>query len=35
MGHSQRWEEGVFTNIMGNKTQPLFQKAVNYSKKQK
>ena len=35
MGHSERWEEGVFTNIMGNKNQPLFQNAVNYFKKQK
>ena len=30
MGHSERWEEGVFTNIAGNKNQPLFENAVNY-----
>ena len=35
MGHSERWEEGVFTNIAGNKNQPLFQNAVNYFNKQK
>ena len=32
MGHSERWEEGVFTNIAGNKHQPLFENAVNYFK---
>ena len=32
MGHSERWEEGVFTNIAGNKKQPLFENAVNYFK---
>ena len=32
MGHSERWEEGVFTNIAGNKNQPLFENAVNYFK---
>ena len=30
MGHSERWEEGVFTNIAGNKHQALFENAVNY-----
>lgn len=30
MGHSERWEEGVFTNIAGNKYQPLFENAVRY-----
>ena len=30
MGHTERWEEGVFTNISGNKNQPLFENAVNY-----
>ena len=30
MGHSERWEEGVFTNIAGNKHQTLFENAVNY-----
>lgn len=32
MGHTERWEEGVFTNIAGNKCQPLFENAVNYFK---
>jgi phosphoribosylformylglycinamidine synthase len=32
MRHSERWEEGVFTNIAGNKKQPLFENAVNYFK---
>ena len=32
MGHTERWEEGVFTNIDGNKNQPLFENAVNYFK---
>ena len=35
MGHSERWEEGVFTNIAGNKKQPLFENAVNYFKESK
>ena len=35
MGHSERWEEGVFTNIAGNKHQPLFENAVNYFIKKK
>ncbi len=30
MGHSERWEEGAFTNIAGNKHQALFENAVNY-----
>ena len=34
MGHSERWEEGVFTNIAGNKHQQLFENAVNYFKHQ-
>ena len=32
MGHSERWEEGVFTNIAGDKHQALFENAVNYFK---
>ena len=32
MGHTERWEENVFTNIAGNKYQPLFDNAVNYFK---
>ena len=32
MGHTERWEENVFTNIAGNKCQPLFENAVNYYK---
>ena len=32
MGHSERWEQGVFTNIAGNKHQTLFENAVNYFK---
>ncbi len=32
MGHTERWEENVFTNIAGNKCQPLFDNAVNYFK---
>lgn len=32
MGHTERWEENVFTNIAGNKRQPLFDNAVNYFK---
>ena len=35
MGHSERWEDGVFTNIAGNKQQPLFLNAVNYFKESK
>ena len=33
MGHTERWEEGVFTNISGNKLQPLFDNAVKYFRK--
>ena len=33
MGHTERWEEGVFTNIAGNKMQPLFDNAVRYFRK--
>ena len=32
MGHTERWEEHVFTNIAGNKSQSLFENAVNYFK---
>ena len=32
MGHTERWEESVFTNIAGNKYQSLFDNAVNYFK---
>ncbi|VGW20610.1 phosphoribosylformylglycinamidine synthase [Streptococcus pyogenes] len=30
MGHSERWEDGLFQNIPGNKDQPLFASAVKY-----
>ncbi|WP_394405824.1 phosphoribosylformylglycinamidine synthase [Streptococcus sp. 20-1249] len=30
MGHSERWEEGLFQNIPGNKDQHLFESAVRY-----
>ena len=33
MGHTERWEDGVFTNIAGNKCQPLFENAVTYFRK--
>ena len=33
MGHTERWEDGVFTNIAGNKYQPLFDNAVAYFRK--
>ena len=33
MGHTERWEDGVFTNIAGNKCQPLFETAVAYFRK--
>ena len=33
MGHTERWEDGVFTNIAGNKLQPLFDNAVRYFRK--
>ncbi|HHR3331988.1 TPA: phosphoribosylformylglycinamidine synthase [Streptococcus pyogenes] len=30
MGHSERWEDGLFQNIPGNKYQTLFASAVKY-----
>lgn len=33
MGHSERYEQGVFQNIDGNLKQPLFENAVNYFRK--
>jgi len=33
MGHTERWEEGLFKNIAGNKEQALFRNAVNYFRK--
>lgn len=30
MGHSERWEDGLFQNIPGNKNQKLFESAVKY-----
>ncbi|MET3645332.1 phosphoribosylformylglycinamidine synthase [Streptococcus gallinaceus] len=30
MGHSERWEDGLFQNIPGNKDQHLFESAVKY-----
>lgn len=30
MGHSERWEDGLFQNIPGNKDQILFASAVKY-----
>ncbi len=30
MGHSERWEEGLFKNISEEMRQPLFENAVNY-----
>ncbi|HEQ5175876.1 TPA: phosphoribosylformylglycinamidine synthase [Streptococcus pyogenes] len=30
MGHSERWEDGLFQNIPGNKDQTLFSSAVKY-----
>ncbi|EKS19190.1 phosphoribosylformylglycinamidine synthase [Streptococcus urinalis FB127-CNA-2] len=30
MGHSERWEDGLFQNIPGNKDQGLFVSAVRY-----
>ncbi|MBQ0034759.1 MAG: phosphoribosylformylglycinamidine synthase, partial [Bacteroidales bacterium] len=33
MGHSERFEEGLFQNIDGNRKQPLFENAVNYFRK--
>ncbi|MGL6119362.1 MAG: phosphoribosylformylglycinamidine synthase subunit PurQ, partial [Fusobacteriaceae bacterium] len=33
MAHSERYEEGVFKNISGNKLQDIFLNGVNYFKK--
>ena len=33
MGHSERYEDGLFQNIDGNKLQNIFQNGVNYFKK--
>lgn len=33
MGHSERYEEGLFQNIDGNKHQDIFTNGVNYFKK--
>ena len=33
MGHSERYEEGLFKNISGNKQQDIFTNGVNYFKK--
>ncbi|MFR9670639.1 MAG: phosphoribosylformylglycinamidine synthase [Rikenellaceae bacterium] len=33
MGHTERYEENLFKNIDGNKSQPLFENAVNYFRK--
>ena len=33
MGHSERYEENIFRNIYGNKSQPLFANAVAYFRK--
>ena len=30
MGHTERYEENVFANIAGSKSQPLFENAVSY-----
>ena len=30
MGHSERYEEGLYKNISGNLSQPIFENAVNY-----
>lgn len=32
MGHSERYQEGLFKNIVGNKEQNLFKNGVNYFK---
>ena len=32
MGHTERFEDGLFRNISGNRLQPLFVNAVNYFK---
>ena len=33
MGHSERYEDGLFRNIQEEMSQPLFENAVNYFKK--
>ncbi len=33
MGHTERWEEGLFKNIAGNKRQNIFENAVAYFRK--
>ena len=35
MGHSERFEEGLFKNIAGNCRQTIFENAVNYFKQNK
>lgn len=35
MAHSERYEEGLFKNIYGNKEQDIFKNAINYFKKEK
>ena len=32
MGHTERYEEGLFKNILGNKEQPLFTSGIDYFK---
>ncbi|MDE5997452.1 MAG: phosphoribosylformylglycinamidine synthase subunit PurQ, partial [Muribaculaceae bacterium] len=34
MGHSERYDDGLFKNISGDKRQNLFANAVRYFKKQ-
>ncbi|MEG0240495.1 phosphoribosylformylglycinamidine synthase [Anaerorhabdus sp.] len=34
MGHSERYAEGVFQNIVGNKKQNIFKSGVNYFKRE-
>ena len=33
MGHSERYEENLFKNILGNKQQDIFKNAVEYFRK--
>ncbi|MFI3263848.1 MAG: phosphoribosylformylglycinamidine synthase [Rikenellaceae bacterium] len=33
MGHTERYEENLFKNIEGEKSQPIFENAVNYFRK--
>lgn len=35
MGHSERYEEGLFKNIDGNKEQNIFVNGVNYFRQKK